>query len=74
VAWVNAEEDVNALDLRVLNAMHELGLTPKGELHTAGQETLIGENFDGTSLVSRVNRESVINLELVAKYIEELRE
>ena len=74
VAWVNAEEDVNALDLRVLNAMHELGLKPKGELYTAGQETLIGENFDGTSLVSRVNRESVINLKLVAKYIEELKE
>lgn len=74
VAWVNAEEDVNALDLRVLNAMRELGLTPRGNLHTAGQETLIGEDFDGTSLVRRVNRESVINLELVAKYIEELCE
>jgi hypothetical protein len=73
VAWVNAEEDVNALDLRVLNALRELGLSQQAELYTAGQETLIGESFDGTSLVSRVNRESVINLDLVAKYIEELK-
>ncbi|HEY7822880.1 MAG TPA: AAA family ATPase, partial [Acidimicrobiia bacterium] len=73
VAWVNAEEDVNALDLRVLNALKELGLVAKGQLHTAGQETLIGEEFDGTSLVCKVNRDSVINLDLVAKYISELK-
>lgn len=74
VAWVNAEEDVDALDLRVGNALNELGLVPQGQLYTAGQESLIGEGFDGTSLVRVVQRDTVINMELVSAYIAELCE
>jgi hypothetical protein len=54
--------------------MMELGLTAKGSLYTAGQESLIGEGFDGTSLVRVVQRDTVINMELVSAYIAELCE
>ena len=74
VAWVNAEEDVDSLDLRVFAAMQQLGLTSRGNLYTAGQEALISEDFDGTALVTVLNRESVINLDLVRAYISELVE
>lgn len=73
VAWLNPEEDVDALDLRIRATLAEHGMTPQCEVFTAGSEQLLTVEYDAASLVVPTEDGRVaVNEELVEKYIDEL--